>query len=371
MASLRILIAEDDKLSATLLKALLEAEGHVVCAVATSGLQAVEASRELVPDAVIMDIYLSDEMSGVEAARTIVQELTIPTMFITGTTDRALLEQVVESGALGLIKKPVSADELRVNLRILLHHQSMSHRLREQASRFRALFQHAPVAMFVSDAGGALLECNGALATLLGYASVAELLDRVLGADDLYAAAEHRSMLLRCSLDESGGGGGRATLRCKDGSLLDVMEYFSCAGDVECGGVRYQSVLIPLAEPCSRTVSELEVLRKTIDAIPDLVTIMGMDRSILAANRAFFRHAAKEGSDEIDPARFPFASAGAPCSGECPYSRFLQDHKEHSGWVRLVPGGPEYYNTVSPLKASDGTLLGCVQVFRLMPSPAR
>lgn len=230
MPSLRILIAEDDKLSATLLKAMLEAEGHSVCAVSGSGGDAVEAARRLAPDAVLMDIFLRDEMSGVEAARTIVRELAIPTLFVTGASDRELLEQVVESGALGLMKKPVSADELRVNLRILLHHQNLSHRLRVQAAQYKSLFMHAPVGMYVCDAAGRLLDCNEALARLMGYDAAASLLAAVFAVQGLYHADDGEP----CSVaaDNAERTGIPVLLRHRGGGALAATEYRPVLSDV-------------------------------------------------------------------------------------------------------------------------------------------
>ncbi|GFM37120.1 response regulator [Desulfovibrio psychrotolerans] len=246
MASLRILIAEDDKLSATLLKAMLEAEGHSVCAVSGSGGDAVEAARRLAPDAVLMDIFLRDEMSGVEAARTIVRDLAIPTLFVTGASDRALLEQVVESGALGLMKKPVSADELRVNLRILLHHQNLSHRLRVQAAEFKRLFMHAPVGMFVRDTVGRLLDCNEALARLMGYDAAASLLAAIPVAQGLY----HPDGGELCCAEAhdtacEGLPGVPVRLRHREGRAVAATEYRPVLSGVPADAQAYLAVIIP------------------------------------------------------------------------------------------------------------------------------
>lgn len=372
MPSLRILVAEDDKLSATLLKALLESEGHSVCAIASSGAQAVQAARELSPDAVIMDIYLSDEMSGVDAARIIVQQLFIPTMFITGTTDKVLLGQVVDSGALGLIKKPVSADELRVNLRLLLHHQRISAGLREHGRRYETLFRHAPLPMYVCDDAGVLLQGNLALATLLGYQDVEELHAAVDSVACVYAPAEHAQLRSRYCVEQIPAVyERRVMLRHADGSDVSVFEHGVCRVDTPVEGIRYQAVFVPVCGTDNRcALPELDILRKTLDAIPDMVLIMGLDRSVLAANKAFLRHVGATDASEVDSAHFPFVAPNAQCGGECPFSRFLADHREHSGWVQLTENGPQYYNTVSPLVVADGTLLGCVQVFRRMPMRA-
>ncbi|MFV0348001.1 MAG: response regulator [Halodesulfovibrio sp.] len=366
MPSLRILIAEDDKLSATLIKVLLEAEGHVVCGVSSSGASAVEAARSMMPDAVLMDIFLSDEMSGVEAARIIVSELAIPILFITGTSDKEALAQVVGSGGLGLIKKPVSADELRVNLSILRHHQVMSRSLREQAARYKSFFHDSPVGMYIADMKGTLLECNTALARMLGFESSRQMQELAEGADSLYESAEHRSIVCADVHHLSESQPHPVRLRRRDGAFLDVLEFARCTTDMHGGTPRYHSVLVQTRGLGDAAAAELQVLRSTIDAIPDMVVIMGLDRSVLAANKAFFRHV---GSSEgtIDPLKFPFAGTGTHCSGDCPFSRFIADGKVHSGWVRFVPEGPEFYNTVTPLRNADGSMLGCVQVFRLVP----
>ncbi|GFM31924.1 response regulator [Desulfovibrio subterraneus] len=366
MQSLRILIAEDDKLSATLIKVLLEAEGHVVCGVSSSGASAVEAARSMMPDAVLMDIFLSDEMSGVEAARVIVRELAIPILFITGTSDKALLEQVVESGGLGLIKKPVSADELRVNLSILQHHQAMSLSLREQAARYKSFFHDSPAGMYVADSQGSILECNSALARMLGFESSRQMHEAVTEADSLYEAADHRSMICSRMHSSSESRPYAVRLRRRDGAFLDALEFVQCTSGMHGGTGRYHSVLVQTRGLGDAAAAELQVLRSTIDAIPDMVVIMGRDRSVLAANKAFFRHVGSE-DGAIDPHKFPFAGTGSHCSGDCPFTRFVADGKVHSGWIRFVPEGPEFYNTVTPLRSADGSLLGCVQVFRLVP----
>ena len=358
MQTLRILVAEDDKLSATLLKAMLEAEGHEVCAVATTGRATIEAANEHKPDAVLMDIYLADEMSGVDAARCVVYELEIPTIFITGASDPAIMDVVAESGALSFIKKPVSADELRANLRIILYHQTVTGNLRKSAKRYREILDGAPVGIFLCDSQGKLLECNATLAAMLGYGTASELMTTVPSIDVLFSGEERHELvagMLAAGVCISGVDG---ILQHKDGSSVSVKEY----GTKPAGGEGYQGMVQavqvnePQAEACP--VSS-RMLRCTIDAVPDLVVVMTKDRQILEANKAFYKVLGRDG--------FPFVDQVALCSGECPFTRFLGDEAEHAGWVRLVPEGPEYYNTVSPVVDDTGQVVAAVQVFRAMP----
>lgn len=71
MNKFRILIADDNQLIRTLLVRLLEDSGSLeVVGEAADGCAAVEMTRQLLPDAVLMDVNMP-KMDGVEASRTI------------------------------------------------------------------------------------------------------------------------------------------------------------------------------------------------------------------------------------------------------------------------------------------------------------
>lgn len=223
LQGLRILIAEDDKLSATLLKAMLETEGHSVCAVEESGEAAIAAAAALRPDAVLMDIYLLGSMTGVEAARQIVSKLGIPALIITGTTDKEILEQVVECGALGFIKKPVSADELRVNVRILLHYNALEKRLKESEVRYLSLVENTPLGICFCSAEGFPATCNTRFAEILGYSSPEEC----LAASETFCSLQVRNGLFS-ELEKTKTISGKSlVLSTKEGRSLAVNAYFS------------------------------------------------------------------------------------------------------------------------------------------------
>ena len=69
-SGIRILIADDDDDARAMIGDLLTAHGHVVVSQVDSGRAAVEGARELLPDAVLLDIHMPDG-SGIEAAEQI------------------------------------------------------------------------------------------------------------------------------------------------------------------------------------------------------------------------------------------------------------------------------------------------------------
>ena len=71
---IRVLIAEDDDNARSLLIDLLARSGHTVVAEVSSGREAFERAKDVVPDVVLLDVHMPDG-SGIEAAERITQSI--------------------------------------------------------------------------------------------------------------------------------------------------------------------------------------------------------------------------------------------------------------------------------------------------------
>ncbi len=111
MEPLKAVIAEDEQLTRTIIRARLEKLGHVVVAEAGDGAQAVEAARAHKPDVIIMDIKMP-VMDGIEAARTILNEMPCAILFLSSFNEQELVEQASETGALAYLMKPFRKEDL-------------------------------------------------------------------------------------------------------------------------------------------------------------------------------------------------------------------------------------------------------------------
>ncbi|MHC1713115.1 MAG: response regulator [Solidesulfovibrio sp.] len=116
----RVLIVEDDPLSARVAEKTLDRLGYAVCAVLETGEAAVADAPQLAPDLVLMDINLAGAMDGVAAARAIIEALGVPVIFLTASIDREIMDRVAETGAAGYIQKPVKVLDLKANLEMAL-----------------------------------------------------------------------------------------------------------------------------------------------------------------------------------------------------------------------------------------------------------
>jgi len=114
---LRVLLADDEFLIAMGLKAQLENLGYQVVAVAENGQRAVELTRSLKPDVVLLDIKMP-VLDGLEAARQILQEAPLPILLLTAYSERHYVDKAVEVGASGYLVKPVTEGDLMPAIRM-------------------------------------------------------------------------------------------------------------------------------------------------------------------------------------------------------------------------------------------------------------
>lgn len=107
-----VLIVEDDRLLTLVTERLLTKLGYTVVGTVQSAREAIDAVRETSADAVLMDISLDDEMSGIEAARRIREFSDIPLIFLSGSSDESTYRQAAKVGMTDFLIKPISADDL-------------------------------------------------------------------------------------------------------------------------------------------------------------------------------------------------------------------------------------------------------------------
>ena len=109
--TIRVVIAEDEAIIRLDLKESLEEEGYDVVGEAGRGDQAIELVRELRPDLVILDIKMP-VMDGLTAARTIAAERICAVLMLTAFSQREIIEEARDAGALAYLVKPFQKNDL-------------------------------------------------------------------------------------------------------------------------------------------------------------------------------------------------------------------------------------------------------------------
>lgn len=119
--SIKVLVVDDSELDSQLLASFLLDNGYELF-VARNGLEAVEIARQVVPDIILMDVYMprldgyatSQVMSGIPELES------IPIIFLTAAASPKEKVKGLQLGAVDYITKPYDFEEvvLRLNMRI-------------------------------------------------------------------------------------------------------------------------------------------------------------------------------------------------------------------------------------------------------------
>lgn len=122
MTRKRILVVEDQAVTALDEDEALRGLGYEVVGMAFTGEDAIRRAAEEKPDAVLMDINLAGAMDGIEAAREIRKNQMIPVIFITAFGDKrsSSPEKLNIPEGYGYIVKPFNTRELAAALKKVL-----------------------------------------------------------------------------------------------------------------------------------------------------------------------------------------------------------------------------------------------------------
>ncbi len=119
----RVVIAEDEAIIRLDLKELLVEENYEVVGETGRGDEAVDLVRELVPDLVILDVKMPG-LDGLSAARQIASERLAAILILTAFSQRELVEQARDAGALAYLVKPFNKSDLVPAIEVALARHS-------------------------------------------------------------------------------------------------------------------------------------------------------------------------------------------------------------------------------------------------------
>lgn len=109
----KILVVEDEAITAMTLKLKLAQAGYEISNVVATGEEAVTSVKQDFPDLVLMDIRLAGLLNGIEAAQQIQGfHPAPPIIFMTGYPDPEIQQQAQQLHPLAYFVKPVNMQEL-------------------------------------------------------------------------------------------------------------------------------------------------------------------------------------------------------------------------------------------------------------------
>ncbi|MFE7777547.1 response regulator [Streptomyces sp. NPDC057445] len=127
MSTIRVVLADDERMVRTALRVILDAEPDLeVAGEAATGAEAVSVVRELRPDVVLMDVRMPG-IDGIRATQQILGSLDGPPRIVVVTTfeNDSYVYDALRAGAAGFLLKRAAAEDLVAAVRLVARSDSL------------------------------------------------------------------------------------------------------------------------------------------------------------------------------------------------------------------------------------------------------
>ncbi len=171
MSGERILIVEDERITAMSVQQMLESEGYSVIGISATGEKGITMAERERPDLVLMDFKLEGEMDGIEAAKKIRASCYIPVIFVTAHSDKEVLRRIKTVEPFGYILKPFRNDILVNAIEIALYKSVMERKLRHSQKQLQSILDNATSIIYMKDLNGHYMLINKHFENIFGITS--------------------------------------------------------------------------------------------------------------------------------------------------------------------------------------------------------
>jgi len=115
-----IVIVEDDEITALNLKLSLQKHGYEIIAMCDNAAKAREKIDRYKPNIIIIDISLQESNDGIELAKTIRENYSIPFIYLTSHSDDDIIAQAIKTEPYGYIVKPFDPSSLHATIQMAI-----------------------------------------------------------------------------------------------------------------------------------------------------------------------------------------------------------------------------------------------------------
>ncbi len=112
----KVLIVEDDLILNLLYESYFERLGFQTEGELVYGKTAIELTKKIDPDLIIMDIALEGDLDGINAMNEIRKFSDVPVIYITGNSDPIHVERAEKTNYLAYLNKPIEFEQIKESL---------------------------------------------------------------------------------------------------------------------------------------------------------------------------------------------------------------------------------------------------------------
>jgi len=145
MSSKRLIIVEDERITALDLRQRLQKLGYTVVACVADGASALRIAGESAVDLALMDINIEGPMDGIDTAMQLRERHGVPSIFLTAYGDDAILQRALGSQPYGYLIKPFDARELHATIQTALLRHDIHRELSRGSEHNDYLAHHDPL----------------------------------------------------------------------------------------------------------------------------------------------------------------------------------------------------------------------------------
>lgn len=145
MTKARILVVEDEAITAQDIRLSLEDMDYEVVGTVANGDDALVMAEKHKPDLALMDIVLKGAHSGIATALELKNRFEIPVVYLTAYADAATLEQAKKAEPLGYLTKPFNENDLRAAVDIALYKARMEAERRELSRKLQEALENVKI----------------------------------------------------------------------------------------------------------------------------------------------------------------------------------------------------------------------------------
>ncbi|MGF6773720.1 PAS domain S-box-containing protein [Paraburkholderia sp. GAS199] len=169
MAPARILVVEDDRVVARDIAQQMTRAGHTVVGMTARGEDALTLAADTTPDLVLMDVRLEGALDGIDTARLLRENLSLPVVFLTAYADEDTVRRATVTEPFGYVLKPFDDTQLRTVVEMALYKHGAERRLRESEQRYAVTLSSIGDAVIATDRDSHINFINPVAEALTGW----------------------------------------------------------------------------------------------------------------------------------------------------------------------------------------------------------
>lgn len=290
MNKAKLLIVEDEGITAEDIKDYLTSLDYDVLGICSTGEDAIEKARELEPDLVLMDIMLAGVVDGIQAAEIIREQYGIPVVYLTAYSDPQTLDRAKITDPYGYILKPFDQRDLQIAVEIALHKHSLQSKILESQRWLSTTVASVHEALIAVDSSYRIITMNQAAERLTGWKEADahnRIYTQVYTTCDAHTGEDLPTPIhLALQTGESVTRKGKALLIARAGRVYPVDETASLIID-DIRGVQGAVMVFKDASERMNTETEYrdELVPAVLDSLAALLVVTDSDGKVIRFNK--------------------------------------------------------------------------------------